>query len=72
MLRPEITPAVMNQRGIGHLPRLVGVEIISITDEGVVGRLPVRPDLLAPIGFLHAASVIALFRCTQMILYDKK
>ena len=60
MLRPEITPAVMNQRGIGHLPRLVGVEIISITDEGVVGRLPVRPDLLAPNGYLHAASVIAL------------
>ena len=60
MLRPEITPAVMNRRGVGTLPGLVGLEIVSITDEGVVGRLPVRPDLLAPNGYLHAASVIAL------------
>ena len=50
----------MNRRGVGTLPGLVGLEIISITDEGVVGRLPVRPDLLAPNGYLHAASVIAL------------
>ena len=60
MFRPEITPEVMNQRGIGRLPRKVGVEITSITAEGVAGRLPVRPDLLAPNGYLHAASVIAL------------
>lgn len=50
----------MNQRGIGYLPRLVGVEITSIAADGVAGRLPVRPDLLAPNGYLHAASVIAL------------
>jgi 1,4-dihydroxy-2-naphthoyl-CoA hydrolase len=60
MLRPEITADVMNQRGIGYLPRLVGVEITSIAADGVAGRLPVRPDLLAPNGYLHAASVIAL------------
>ena len=60
MFRPEITPAVMNRRGIGYLPRMVGVEIVKITAEGVVGRLPVRADLLAPNGRLHAASVIAL------------
>jgi 1,4-dihydroxy-2-naphthoyl-CoA hydrolase len=60
MLRPEITPEVMNQRGQGTLPGLVGVEIIRVAADGVVGRLPVRPDLLAPNGYLHAASVIAL------------
>jgi 1,4-dihydroxy-2-naphthoyl-CoA hydrolase len=60
MFRPEITPEVMNQRGLGYLPGLVGVEIVSITAEGVSGRLPVRPDLVAPNGYLHAASVIAL------------
>ena len=60
MFRPEITPEVMNQRGNGKLPRLVGVEIVKIAADGVVGRLPVRPDLLAPNGYLHAASVIAL------------
>ena len=60
MFRPEITPEVMNQRGLGRLPRLVGIEVVSIGVEGVAGRLPVRPDLLAPNGYLHAASVIAL------------
>jgi 1,4-dihydroxy-2-naphthoyl-CoA hydrolase len=60
MFRPEITPDVMNQRGIGSLPRFVGIEVVSIAAEGLVGRLAVRPDLLAPHGYLHAASVIAL------------
>jgi uncharacterized protein (TIGR00369 family) len=60
MLRPEITPEVMNQRGLGYLPRLVGIEVLSIGADGIAGRLPVRPELLAPNGYLHAASVIAL------------
>jgi 1,4-dihydroxy-2-naphthoyl-CoA hydrolase len=60
MLRPEITPEVMNQRGLGYLPRLVGIEVLSIGADGITGRLPVRPELLAPNGYLHAASVIAL------------
>ncbi len=60
MFRPEITPEVMNGRGAGYLPRLLGIEVVSITAAGLVGRLPVRSDLLAPNGYLHAASVIAL------------
>lgn len=60
MLRPEITPEVLNQRGVGCLPRLLGVEISTVAADGLVGRLPVRPELLAPNGYLHAASVIAL------------
>lgn len=60
MFRPEITPAVMNQRGIGYLPGLIGVEIVKIAPDSLVGRLPVRSDLIAPNGYLHAASVIAL------------
>ena len=60
MFRPAITPGVMNQRGTGTLPGLIGIDIVRISPECVVGRLPVRPDLLAPNGYLHAASVIAL------------
>lgn len=60
MFRPEITPEALNQRGGGYLPRLLGVEITKVAAEGLVGRLPVRADLLAPNGYLHAASVIAL------------
>jgi len=46
--------------GAGHLPGLVGVEIVSVTDAGVESRLAVRREVMAPNGFLHAATVIAL------------
>jgi 1,4-dihydroxy-2-naphthoyl-CoA hydrolase len=58
--RPEATVAQLNARSKGHLPGLVGLEVVEVAEGRVCGRLPVRPDLLAPNGFLHAASVIAL------------
>ena len=58
--RPEITAEVFNSRGPGHLPGLVGVRILSVAPEGLESRLEVRPELMAPNGFLHAATVIAL------------
>jgi len=47
-------------RGVGKLPGLLGIEIIEIRTGSVTARLPIRPDLLAPNGYLHAATVIAL------------
>jgi 1,4-dihydroxy-2-naphthoyl-CoA hydrolase len=49
-----------NRFGEGHLPGLMGVEILTISREAVESRMAVRPELMAPNGFLHAASVIAL------------
>ncbi len=46
--------------GEGHLPELVGLEILEAGPERLRGRLAVRSALLAPNGFLHAASIIAL------------
>ncbi|HEX7217907.1 MAG TPA: PaaI family thioesterase [Burkholderiales bacterium] len=46
--------------GDGYLPGLVGVEILTVTRELVESRLAVRREVMAPNGFLHAASVIAL------------
>ena len=60
MQLPDKTPEGFNQFGEGYLPRLVGVEITKISPEKVEGRLAVRPELLAPNGYLHAATVIAL------------
>jgi len=60
MLLPDPTPDGFNQFGAGFLPGLVGVEITKVASEGLEGRLAVRPDLLAPNGYLHAATVIAL------------
>ena len=58
--RPELAAEVFNARSKGHLPGLVGLEIVTISADGVQSRLAVRPEVMAPNGFLHAASVIAL------------
>ena len=49
-----------NVFGRGHLPALIGLEIVSVSEEAVASRLVLRPELMAPNGFLHAATVIAL------------
>ena len=58
--RPELTAEVFNRRSAGHLPGLAGVEILTISPEAVQSRMAVRREVMAPNGFLHAASVIAL------------
>jgi len=52
---PELT-----RRGEGFLPGLLGIEVVSVTEQESVLRMNVRRELLAPNGFLHAASVIGL------------
>ena len=58
--RTDLTPEVFNGRSADHLPGLVGLQILSMTPQAVDSRLEVRKDLMAPNGFLHAATVIAL------------
>ena len=103
-----MTVAELNAWGKGSLPGLIGFEVVSVDPGRLLARMQIRPDLLAPNGYLHAAAVIglgtaldgslsceavrphrgrttqvwdatvkseqngktlALFRCTQMILY---
>jgi uncharacterized protein (TIGR00369 family) len=59
-LRPEVTLDVLNRRGDGRLPGLVGFRVTALEDGMLAAELDIRPDLLAPNGFLHAATVIAL------------
>jgi uncharacterized protein (TIGR00369 family) len=54
------TAEQFNSFGGGYLPGLVGVEILSVGEGGVESRLAVRREVMAPNGFLHAATVIAL------------
>jgi len=46
--------------GRDRLPGLLGVEIVEIEEGHVRMRLPLRPELLAPNGYLHAGTVVAL------------
>ena len=55
-----MTPEEMNTHLAGSLPGLLGVRFLSIEQGRLTSEMQVRPDLLAPNGYLHAASVIAL------------
>jgi 1,4-dihydroxy-2-naphthoyl-CoA hydrolase len=60
LLRPDVTLDYLRNRQRGCLPELLGVELVSLGSGTLVGELAVRPVLLAPNGFLHAATVIGL------------
>lgn len=59
-LRPEATATVFNERGQGYLPGLLGIEIVEVAQATLKGRMTIRMHHIAPNGYLHAASVIAL------------
>jgi len=46
--------------GDGHLPGHLGVEILTVSAKSVESRMQVRREVMAPNGYLHAASVVAL------------
>jgi 1,4-dihydroxy-2-naphthoyl-CoA hydrolase len=50
----------LNNRGNGTLPGLIGIEILEATEGRLRSRLQLREELLAPNGYLHAATIIAL------------
>jgi len=62
----------INARSLGTLPGLIGIEFTSFESGLLTSRLVLRPELLAPNGFLHAATVIALAdtTCGYGTFYD--
>jgi len=50
----------LNNRGTGTLPGLIGIEVLETSEDRLRSRLQLREELLAPNGYLHAATIIAL------------
>jgi uncharacterized protein (TIGR00369 family) len=50
----------LTHRGDGRLPGLMGFRPLAVSQGRLDADLDIRPELLAPNGFLHAATVIAL------------
>jgi 1,4-dihydroxy-2-naphthoyl-CoA hydrolase len=50
----------LNERGIGRLPGLIGLEVLEAEEGRLATRLELRDELLAPNGYLHAATIVAL------------
>lgn len=51
---------MLNTISQGHLPGLVGVQFTAVGEGWAEAELPVNKSVMAPNGFLHAASVVAL------------
>ncbi len=59
-LRAGYTAEAMSARGVGRLPGLIGIELLSVEEGLMRAQVKVRDELLAPNGFLHAATIVAL------------
>lgn len=55
-----ITVEALNQRSVGRLPGLIGVVFTRLSDTEIASELLVRPDVMAPNGYLHAGTVVTL------------
>ena len=49
-----------NRFGSHNLPGHLGIAITQVDGKEIRGELPVRPAVMAPNGFLHAGTVVAL------------
>jgi uncharacterized protein (TIGR00369 family) len=59
-LRANATLEAAQNIGEGRLPGLVGFRLLKLEENRLEAELEIRPDLVAPNGYLHAATVIAL------------
>jgi uncharacterized protein (TIGR00369 family) len=59
-LRANASPEDFSYRSEGYLPGWFGLKVTDITPGRLEIDMPIRKEMLAPNGFLHAASVIAL------------
>jgi uncharacterized protein (TIGR00369 family) len=49
-----------NRLGHGYLPGLLGIEFRTVAWGRVTSRLPLRTEHMAPNGYIHAATIVAL------------
>ena len=59
-LRPDISVAKLNGRTGDNLPGWFGLKVVDVAEGRLAMELVVKQVFLAPNGFLHAATVIAL------------
>ena len=50
----------LNERGVGTLPGLIGIAVLDVESGRLSSRLELREELMAPNGYLHAATIVAL------------
>jgi 1,4-dihydroxy-2-naphthoyl-CoA hydrolase len=58
--QPDRDVAFFNGLSEGHLPGLLGIQVLEVAQGRLRAQLRVRRELLAPNGFLHAGTVVTL------------
>ncbi len=59
-LRPDASLENLNRRTGDNLPGWFGLKVVGISEGRLAMEVVIKPQFLAPNGYLHAASVIAL------------
>ena len=59
-MRADVTLERLNARAAGRLPELFGFRVTAIEQDLLHAELTIKPEFLAPNGYLHAATIIAL------------
>ena len=59
-LRSDATVENLNRRTGNNLPGWFGMNVVDLSEGRLAMELAIMPQMLAPNGYLHAASVIAL------------
>lgn len=49
-----------NARAQGHFPGHLGIEFTGVAPRDIRAVMPVKPELMAPNGYLHAGAVVTL------------
>ena len=60
MLHADIQPEQFHQRQVGTLPDRYGLRVTEIAEGRMQMQMELQPWMMAPNGYLHAASVIVL------------
>jgi 1,4-dihydroxy-2-naphthoyl-CoA hydrolase len=55
-----LTPDDFNRRGVHHLPGHLGIVVTQVATGRFRAEFEIKPFHMAPNGYLHAASVVAL------------
>ena len=56
---PVMSPAAIQKVIATQFPGLLGVELLEVGPDRVVGRLPIRPELCTVGGILHGGAIMA-------------
>jgi 1,4-dihydroxy-2-naphthoyl-CoA hydrolase len=59
-LRPDRDPDFFNRLGRAYLPEYLGIVVTEVAPGVLRAELPLRQELFAPNGFVHAGSVVTL------------